>query len=59
MEGLSLSEYQQKFGTDLKIKYAKDLERFREAGLVELGDDLLRLTPSGALLSNEVFAAFV
>jgi coproporphyrinogen III oxidase-like Fe-S oxidoreductase len=36
-----------------------DLEKFREAGLLELDGDCVRLTRSGALLSNEVFAAFV
>src|ERR1044072_1012432 len=36
-----------------------DLDRFQEAGLLELDGDLIRLTRNGALLSNEVFAAFV
>lgn len=36
-----------------------DLERFREAGLLELDGDSVRLTRNGALLSNEVFSAFV
>lgn len=39
--------------------YETDLERFREAGLLELDGDCVRLTRSGALLSNEVFSAFV
>lgn len=44
---------------DLCKDYETDLERFREAGLLELDGDCLRLTRSGALLSNEVFSAFV
>jgi putative oxygen-independent coproporphyrinogen III oxidase len=36
-----------------------DLERFREAGLLEIHGDWIRLTRQGALLSNEVFSAFV
>lgn len=44
---------------DLCKEYETDLERFREAGLVELDGDWVRLTRSGALLSNEVFAAFL
>jgi oxygen-independent coproporphyrinogen III oxidase len=59
MDGLSFSDYQKKFGADVRRTHEKDLLRFREAGLIELGDDLLRLTRTGALLSNEVFAAFV
>jgi oxygen-independent coproporphyrinogen III oxidase len=44
---------------DLCKDYETDLERFRDAGLLELDGDCVRLTRSGALLSNEVFSAFV
>jgi len=59
MQGLSLQEYGRNFGTDLRVEHEDDLARFREAGLVECDGDLLKLTRAGALLSNEVFAAFV
>lgn len=59
MQGFSLTEYQQLFGADLRAKHENDLTRFREAGLIECSGDLLKLTRAGALLSNEVFAAFV
>ena len=57
--GVDLRAHQTQFGTDVRREYADDLSRFREADLVELSGDHLRLTPSGLLLSNEVFAAFV
>ena len=44
---------------DLCKDYETDLERFREAGLLELDGDFVKLTRQGALLSNEVFSAFV
>ena len=44
---------------DLCKDYEPDLERFREAGLLELDGDSVRLTRNGALLSNEVFSAVV
>jgi oxygen-independent coproporphyrinogen III oxidase len=44
---------------DLCKDYQPDRERFREAGLLELDGDCVRLTRNGALLSNEVFSAFV
>jgi len=44
---------------DLCKQYETDLEKFSEAGLLEVEGDLIRLTRQGALLSNEVFAAFV
>ena len=44
---------------DLCKDHETDLERFREAGLLEVDADSVRLTRHGALLSNEVFSAFV
>ncbi|HKS11214.1 MAG TPA: radical SAM family heme chaperone HemW [Pyrinomonadaceae bacterium] len=44
---------------DLCKDYETDVEKFREAGLLELDGDFIKLTRSGALLSNEVFSAFV
>jgi len=59
MQGFSFKEYERTFGADLRTKHENDLTRFREAGLIECTGDLLKLTRAGALLSNEVFAAFV
>ena len=59
MQGLSLKEYSRMFGADLGVQHEDDLARFREAGLIECNGDLLKLTRAGALLSNEVFSAFV
>ncbi|HKS26662.1 MAG TPA: radical SAM family heme chaperone HemW [Pyrinomonadaceae bacterium] len=59
LSGISLSEHLARFGVDLRKERADDLSRLEEAGLIELKDDLLKLTPTGALLSNEVFATFV
>jgi len=59
MQGLCLSEYRRLFGRDLREGNQSELARFHEAGLIECKGDLLKLTRAGALLSNEVFAAFV
>ncbi|HEY9401068.1 MAG TPA: radical SAM family heme chaperone HemW [Pyrinomonadaceae bacterium] len=59
LRGVDLEAHRAEFGTDVRSEYAADLSRFREARLIELDGDLLRLTRDGALLSNEVFAAFV
>jgi oxygen-independent coproporphyrinogen-3 oxidase len=59
MEGVDLRRYRESFGVDLRDEHAEDLDRFCKAGLVELDGDVIRLTRTGALLSNEVFAAFV
>ena len=59
MRGVDARRYRESFGVDLREAHADDLDRFRKAGLLEFDGDLIRLTRSGALLSNEVFAAFV
>jgi oxygen-independent coproporphyrinogen-3 oxidase len=57
--GISLREFRARFGTDLRDQHAADLMRLQEAGLISCEDDLIRLTRHGALLSNEVFTAFI
>jgi len=59
MRGISVQDYWEVFGADLLEQHEQDLARFREAKLLEFDGDLIRLTRSGALLSNEVFGAFV
>jgi oxygen-independent coproporphyrinogen-3 oxidase len=59
MRGLDLHKLELRFGADPLAPYRDDLERFGEAGLIEVDHDMIKLTRSGALLSNEVFAAFV
>jgi len=59
MQGIDIRRYHESFGVDLRNEHGADLDRFQKAGLVEFEGDLIRLTRSGALLSNEVFAAFV
>jgi oxygen-independent coproporphyrinogen-3 oxidase len=46
-----------RFGRDLRDDYNGELSRLSEAGLIEIEDEILRLTTRGALLSNEVFTA--
>ena len=57
--GVNLAEHRALFSRDVREDYAEDLARFGEAGLIRFEGDVLRLTPEGALLSNEVFSAFV
>ena len=57
--GVDLRAHRARFDADVRALYRDDLSRFSEAGLIALEGDVLRLTPDGALLSNEVFAAFV
>ncbi len=57
--GVDLASHRARFGADVRAEYRDDLQRFTEAGLIEMSGDTMKLTPHGALLSNEVFAVFV
>lgn len=59
MRGVDLAEYDLAYDRDPRREHAADLARLADAGLIELCGDTMRLTPAGALMSNEVFAAFV
>ncbi len=58
-KGVDLIAYEKRFGIRLTEKYAEDLQRLENLGLVKFTDNHLRLTTRGFLFSNEVFAAFV
>jgi len=57
MRGVDLENYQAQFDVDLHEQYHGEIDRLKEAGLIEIDREVLRLTSRGALLSNEVFAA--
>jgi oxygen-independent coproporphyrinogen-3 oxidase len=59
LRGVDLAEYRRRFGLDLRKENAGDIARLLDAGLIDIDNDLLRLTRHGALLSNEVFSAFI
>jgi coproporphyrinogen III oxidase-like Fe-S oxidoreductase len=59
MRGVNMTSYRLAFGTDLREQHKDELTRFKEAGLIEVDGDVVRLTRAGALLSNEVFSAFI
>ncbi len=57
--GLNLSEYQSRFGIDLRTKFAVEISRLSDDGLVLFEGEILKLTRKGMVFSNEVFSVFV
>jgi oxygen-independent coproporphyrinogen-3 oxidase len=57
--GINLTEYENRFGINLRKKYAIDLQRLEELELIVFAENHLRLTRKGMVYSNEVFAVFV
>lgn len=59
MRGIDANQYLDAFGVDLRTTHQAEIDHFVDAGLVAVEGDLLKLTRAGALMSNEVFAAFI
>ena len=58
-EGVSFERFRQRFGTDLRQKYASEIEELDRLALLEVGADRMRLSPRGRLLANQVFYRFL
>ncbi len=58
-QGVRASRLNSDFDVDIHQKYSAQIHQFREAGWLETDGDWLRLTDSGLLFSNEVFAGFL
>jgi len=48
-----------RYDLDIRMLYEETWERGEEAGVLEWNGSHVRLTPSGRLRSNELFAEFV
>jgi len=57
--GVSLSALRSEFGEKAVNRFDSVIAELAAGGLIESGNDHVRLTPRGRLLSNEVFAAFL
>jgi oxygen-independent coproporphyrinogen-3 oxidase len=55
-EGVDLNRLRGRFGDDMLRDAMPALLEVRDAGLLELNPDRMRLTPRGRLVSNEVFS---
>jgi oxygen-independent coproporphyrinogen-3 oxidase len=62
-EGVSAAQFQRRFGQSLADRFASQIARLERLGLIEwaqpAGETVLRLTPKGYLLGNQVFVEFI
>ncbi len=56
--GVSVTEFEARFGVTPTEAYREELEELQPTGLVETVDGSIRLTDKGRFLSNEVFVRF-
>lgn len=57
--GIDFSEFEKRYGVNLKAKYAQKITEFTEQQLFAASESHLKLTKKGMLLSNLVLAEFV
>jgi len=57
--GVDLKKVTAEFGADPVNAFAASIKEFEDIRLLERRDDVIRLTPRGRLLSNEVFERFI
>lgn len=58
-DGVSNADFAQRHGVGIAGRFPDAVERFARLELIEWADDRLRLTGRGALVANEVCAAFL
>ncbi len=56
-KGVSISEFYNKFGEDMTVKYKSTFEKFRD--FIEIDGDIVRLNEKGIDISNMIFCEFV
>jgi oxygen-independent coproporphyrinogen-3 oxidase len=57
--GIDVNTVNARFGIDVWDIYRRQLEQFREAGVLIYDGRLLRLSRAGMLLANEIMARFL
>ena len=58
-EGIAFQRVLGRHGVDVKERFGAAIRELSEMGLLEAGDQAMRLTPHGRLLANEVFVRFL
>ena len=58
-EGVSASVFKARFGVSLLEKFDQETRHMVALGLLTWSGDILRLTPRGRLLGNQVFAEYI
>jgi oxygen-independent coproporphyrinogen-3 oxidase len=57
--GVDLKTVSARFGMDAEGVFGDTIRELESSGMLERKDDIVRLTPTGRLLSNEVFQRFI
>lgn len=62
-EGIAEDDFKKRFNLDLREVYPREIDQLFEDGLLEYfvhkGRDIIRLTPRGRMLGNQVFMQFI
>jgi len=59
LDGIRLDDFMDEFGVELTELYDDKISALKNAKLIEIKNNLLKLTPKGVLLSNEVLLTLI
>jgi oxygen-independent coproporphyrinogen-3 oxidase len=59
VDGFDRTAFAKEFGVDPAVRYADGVVQMASRGLLEVRGDVMRLTPAGRLLANEVLLVFL
>lgn len=59
IEGVSFSRFQDSFGTDMQVVFAKEFLKLQNNGLIVLDEKSVRLSAKGLDFANQVFMEFI
>ena len=59
MEGVKPSDFKNRFGRHITNVYGDVIDKYTKIGLMEAGDNYVRLTPKGIDVSNVIFSEFL
>jgi oxygen-independent coproporphyrinogen-3 oxidase len=58
-QGVDLEQFKERYDVDVPRRYAPVIERYADAGLLNVDEEYIRLTKRGRFVANDVCGAFV
>ena len=58
-EGIQISDFKEKYNFDFEKEYKNEIEKLSKMELIEIDNNLMKLTQKGREISNSVFVEFI
>ena len=58
-EGIQISDFKEKYNFDFEKEYKNEIEKLSKMELIEIDNNLMKLTQKGREISNSIFVEFI